>query len=589
MLRNTLLTFVSLSALVSSEISLENGAPTVILANNALISGVIKNSREGKSFYSFTGIPYGIIPKRFQAAQLIVEPWEGMKYATEEGEICTQKAVDTLGDTIGGEDCLNLNVYIPVLNSNKTEDSYPNGLPILVWIHGGGFSFGDAVTFSGPKYFMDEPVILVTFNYRLGVFGFLSTGDDVIPGNNGLKDQVLAFKWIQKNIKEFGGDPNKVTIFGVSAGGASVHYHLLSPLSKGLFHRAIIQSGSALAFWAYKEKSKDEAVKLATFLNCSHAMENSTKITSQEILECFQNLTADELNTAQFAFKSSWPANLRSFNFAPVAETSSSSVGSGNQPFLTESPMELISRGKYASKVPLIIGSSEDEGATLFAGAVLRDQVLLNELNSNWDLVAPKAMGYDVHYSPEQQNQISGKLRKLYFGNKTVSQDTVDNLTDFYTDQILHPVYNAALAYVMNGNPVYLYQFAYPGQVSFMGLAFNITGNLSKKVAHSDEVQYLFDIPILGGLNLLKSGSSDEKFSKNLVHLWASFAEEGRPKHLSDQNPKWETISKNEYNGLTPLKWYRLEENPHYIYDPYEKRVTALDVIFADYYKHKIF
>ena len=105
-------------------------------------------------------------------------------------------------------------------------------LPVMVWIHGGGFSTGSGFMY-GPEYILDKDVIFVSFNYRLGPLGFLSSGDGVIAGNFGMKDQVQALRWVRDNIAAFGGDPNQVTIFGESAGGASVHALLISPLAKG--------------------------------------------------------------------------------------------------------------------------------------------------------------------------------------------------------------------------------------------------------------------------------------------------------------------------------------------------------------------
>lgn len=135
----------------------------------------------------------------------------------------------------------------------------------MVFIHGGGFIGGSnsSVAFN-PDYLLTEDVVLISMNYRLGMLGFLSL-DDIsldIPGNAGLKDQNLALKWTQKNIVNFGGDPNNVTIFGVSAGGASAQYHVLSPASKGLFHKALIQSGSVNNPWAYGTASLLDILKV---------------------------------------------------------------------------------------------------------------------------------------------------------------------------------------------------------------------------------------------------------------------------------------------------------------------------------------
>ncbi|ODM87457.1 Esterase FE4 [Orchesella cincta] len=564
---------------MAAEVSVNNGAPIVKLAQNGLLSGTVKISREGRPFYSFMGIPYATIPGRFEAAKPIQHAWRGIKSAEKAGSSCTQKAFNTLGDTLGDEICLFINVYVSNINTTKKSSE----LPTLIWIHGGGFTFGDGTSPCRPSFFMDEPVILVTFNYRLGVFGFLSTGDDVIPGNNGLKDQVAAFKWVQNNIPAFGGNPKKVTIFGVSAGGASVHYHLLSSLSTGLFHGGIAQSGSALSFWAYQPNPKENAVQLATYLNCSTMEENPSKITSLEILDCLKNLSKEELNEAQFKYKTSWPSNLRSFNFLPVSETKAKN---SDNPFITASPMALVARGEYASKVPLIIGTTEDEGATMYAGVVLQNYELVKELDSEWDLIVPKTLGYGRSFSIEKQKVISDQLRKFYFGSKAVGSETAVNLTNMYSDVFNYPVYKSAKEYAKNGNQVFLYQYAMPGLVSIMGMPFGVTSELSKKVSHADEIQYLFDLLLPEGKSLIKSGSQEEQFSKHFVRLWTTFAKNGNPNHSWGNylNQEWKPISQMELDGSQPIRWYKIEQNPHTINDPYKERMRALDKIFAEYY-----
>lgn len=172
-------------------------------------------------------------------------PWKGIKDTSKEGGIAAQFDALKL-KFIGGDDCLYLNVY-----TQSLETTYP----VMVWIHSGGFVSGSGnESYYGPDYLIDKNIVLVTINYRLGVLGkylifkkvwtklefipivgFLNLEDEVAPGNQGLKDQIMALKWVQKNIKNFGGDPKNVTIFGGSAGGSSVHYLTLSRLSQGDF------------------------------------------------------------------------------------------------------------------------------------------------------------------------------------------------------------------------------------------------------------------------------------------------------------------------------------------------------------------
>lgn len=216
-------------------------------------------------YYGFQGIKYGKAPtgnRRFKAP-LPEGPWKGIKTAVREGASCPHRNM-ILENYKGNEDCLFLNVYTPKLPDGEGNPK----LPVLFWIHGGGFQFGNGNAFLyGPDYLIPENIVLVTINYRLGALGFLNTGTHDAPGNAGLKDQVLALKWVRDNIDRFGGDPNEVTIGGQSAGSASVHYLLMSQLTKGLFKRAIAQSGVSLNPWAITDIPRERAFLLGNALN----------------------------------------------------------------------------------------------------------------------------------------------------------------------------------------------------------------------------------------------------------------------------------------------------------------------------------
>ena len=161
------------------------------------------------------------------------------------------------GKFIGSEDCLYLNVY----TSNVKPDKL---LPVMFYIHGGGFRVGSGDDDAhGPQFLVRQGVIVITINYRLEVFGFLCLNTEDVPGNAGMKDQVQALRWVSKNIASFGGDSNNITIFGESAGGVSVSYHLMSPMTKGLFRRAICQSGVSLCYWGQAYRPRDRALALA--------------------------------------------------------------------------------------------------------------------------------------------------------------------------------------------------------------------------------------------------------------------------------------------------------------------------------------
>ncbi|CAH1975197.1 unnamed protein product [Acanthoscelides obtectus] len=207
-----------------SVVQCQNNNPTVTLSNGKIKGLSQKTAYKGNPYYSFRRIPYAEPPvgnRRFEPPTA-KSKWNGTLDATKEGSQCVQ----SINPVLGSEDCLFINVYTPSLKQDN--------IPVVVFIHGGGFSGGNSsYAAQPPDLFLDENVVFVMFNYRLGIFGFLSTEDLVAPGNNGLKDQVLALKWVQNNIHNFGGNPNAVTIFGQSAGAASVSYLMQSPSAKG--------------------------------------------------------------------------------------------------------------------------------------------------------------------------------------------------------------------------------------------------------------------------------------------------------------------------------------------------------------------
>uniref|UniRef100_A0A8C8W1V1 Carboxylic ester hydrolase n=1 Tax=Peromyscus maniculatus bairdii TaxID=230844 RepID=A0A8C8W1V1_PERMB len=203
--------------------------------------------------HTFLGIPFAkppVGPLRFAPPEP-PEPWSGVRDGTSYPAVCLQNItlMNSVTETLFkstppllsmSEDCLYLNIYSP---AHASEGS---NLPVMVWIHGGGLVLGMASVYDGSKLAAIEDIVVVTIQYRLGILGYFSTGDQHARGNWGYLDQVAALHWVQQNIAHFGGNPGQVTIFGESAGGVSVSSLVVSPMSKGLFHGAIMQSGVAL-------------------------------------------------------------------------------------------------------------------------------------------------------------------------------------------------------------------------------------------------------------------------------------------------------------------------------------------------------
>ena len=325
----------------------------IVTTKNGKIEGLITSypnaSGPFKSLSKFLGVPFAAPPigeLRFKAPQP-PETWKpNVRQAEKHGNLCIQpKRYEWLFRIYAqnfsySEDCLYLDVYTPNISLS---------LPVMFYIHGGAYETGNS--FIHPSDILAlQGVVVVVIQYRLGPFGFLTTGDSAAPGNFGMLDQVEALKWVKENIENFGGNPSKVTIFGASAGGTSVSLHLLSPLSKDLFQQAIVESGVALSPFATLPLSIgiDVAKELAQKLNCPTGK-------SHEMMACMRKRDARKI------LEFSEPKNSRFVDvlyFAPVIDKN----------FLYDTPENLLEKGDF-KQAKLMIGFASNEGG-IFLGLV---------------------------------------------------------------------------------------------------------------------------------------------------------------------------------------------------------------------------
>ncbi|XP_033228992.1 esterase FE4-like [Belonocnema kinseyi] len=368
---------------------------------DGVLHGSIHKTRNGKNISSFLSIPYAQPPVgnlRFRNP-IPCLAWTGVRIADTDANQCPQH--DGIS-VVGNEDCLYLNVYIPKQNLGSTKDL----LPVMVWIHGGAFISGNSSsTGYGPDYLLDKDIIFVSLNYRLGVLGFLSTGDLEAPGNFGLKDQVLALKWVQKNIRAFGGNPKRVTLFGQSAGAVSVGLHLLSETNNGLFHQYIIQSGSVLVPWGYQDCSQYKShVKDLAFIHFCPTS-NSTSI-----INCLRSKSIDEL----LDYRSIIVDNTKRFGqliWTPTNEPESEDA------FLTDSPENLIANNTMKD-LPFITGSVGNE-AEILTEALNSTQLLYNFLEANVRNLIDYFMGY--YLKPHDVTQLREEIISYYFQESDIN------------------------------------------------------------------------------------------------------------------------------------------------------------------------
>uniref|UniRef100_A0A6P7G1C2 Carboxylic ester hydrolase n=1 Tax=Diabrotica virgifera virgifera TaxID=50390 RepID=A0A6P7G1C2_DIAVI len=334
--------------MVLLEVFTEEVGPIVTLDNGGKIQGRVLSSHNGKKYSAFQEVPYAAPPVGNLRFKDPIEPksWSEVLQTTKNTKICMQLQNTDPRET---EDCLYLNVYTPAKDFQTSAS-----LPVYVFLHG-GFLFKGESTFErfGPQFLMDYGIILVTLNYRLGAFGFLSTGDETIPGNYGLKDQNLALQWVQKNIKNFGGDPDKVTLGGQSAGANCVGHQILSEKSKGLFRAAIQESGSPLCSKMFMKYPRYFAVQLAKALD-DRITETSS---SADILDVVVNVSAKDIKN-----KSDLPipdhlrncvGNIGSTVWNPVLENQEDG-------FVKRLMHENFKYGMF-SRVPVLIGFNSEE------------------------------------------------------------------------------------------------------------------------------------------------------------------------------------------------------------------------------------
>ncbi|KAF5277750.1 hypothetical protein FQR65_LT03730 [Abscondita terminalis] len=525
----------------------------IISTPNGRLKGTVHYSRSNKSFLAFKGIPYAKPPVghlRFKAPEQ-PDPWKGIRMADKDGPMCIQKnyLLYERPPVEGKEDCLYINVYKPKSSHSKDLFIYKRRLPVMVFIHYGGFFAGTGNSdYIGPEYIMDKNVILVTFNYRLGVFGFLSTNDDASPGNWALKDQAAALKWVKSNIVYFGGNCDKITIFGQSAGAGSVHYHLLSPITKNLFHRAISQSGSTLSLWARPKNVLQALIaqQQALFVNCDPS------VGMQAMVTCLRNVDASVLANSSDLFKtfSTEPYAL----YGPVTEVK---TPLNPEPYITEDPLNLIQEGRF-HKVPWIVGVVEDEGI-LRASPLLRQKNTQTELNSNFDKIGSEILGIGLSVPPDQVSSVWNRITNYFIGDNYVNvtePEDVQGFINLYSDRAFtYGSYQSALLHAWRGHsPVWFYNFAYKGEYSYENhfAATQETINFNWGVSHCDDLLYLFPSKKL--FKPLES-ANDIRMSKIMVQMWTNFAINGNPTPVNSiKSPSAHWISIENLTGQESVK-----------------------------------
>ncbi|MDT5364828.1 MAG: para-nitrobenzyl esterase [Mycobacterium sp.] len=464
------------------------GDPAVVQTASGSVRGVVAPDHR-----LFAGIPYAappVGPLRWQPPAPAPR-WPGVRDATRLGPRCMQDGTDLELGRQTDEDCLSLNVWTPAAAQNERR-------PVMVWIHGGSFINGSGRLYDARWLATRGDIVVVTINYRLGALGFLAhpalgTSGDV--GNYGLADQQAALRWVRDNIAGFGGDPDKVTIAGESAGAMSVCDHLVAPGSAGLFRAAIIQSGPCQAQVALPEAQR-ASLDYARQAGCGDPMSAA---------DCLRALPADKLREPVWYFRIGDDALS-----GPVTGTAT----------LPVDPVTAFARGG-AAKVPVAIGSNRDEFTLFVALEYLRGKEVTpaqypHQLSGTFGADAGAvAARYPL-------DRYGGSAPLAY------SAAVTDGVFACVADRI-----GEALAAEA---PVYAYEFNdrnAPTPEPLRTLPFPIGAS------HSLELRYLFDI---GGAPALDP--AQQVLSDQMIDYWSEFVATGAP-HVADQ-PDWPELGTSD-------------------------------------------
>ncbi|XP_039430550.1 venom carboxylesterase-6 [Culex pipiens pallens] len=505
----------------------------VTMPHGGVLVGRYLHSFTGRGILAFLGVPYAKPPVgelRFKAP-LPFGDWTGVRTALTDAPLCSQRDPYRRDMDISGvEDCLQLNVYVP------ERPAQVGPLPVMVFFHGGGWQCGSGNRmFYGPDFLLDHDVVYVGANFRLGPLGFLSTEQEDCPGNNGLKDQNLVLRWIRDNIAAFGGDPDSVTIFGESAGGASGTYHMMSPMSKGLFHRVISQSGVNLDAWAqpaHTGVARKRSVELGEMLKCPQGKEGKFA----EMMDCLRQVPAAEVTKAFYGFFT-WDTDPM-IPFPPVVEPDLPGA------FITKHPRDEYE--PHALGLPWMTGLTLDEGA-LKSASLINLSELRASLNENWERALPVSLYYN-HHLPDRARveDITGAIGSFYFNGRKLIKETEQNLTNLYSDAWFLAGMDEYLRIRLEGGrktpvgPTFVYLFAQRTAASFTEIFEGGKENYYG-VCHAEELQFLF--PIAKDLFVTAVPTPEElEVRRAITKLWVDFARTGHPTPVDSDGgkvPRW--------------------------------------------------
>lgn len=432
--------------------------PNIIKTEDGLIQGFVK-----ENVRSFIGIPYARPPLgefRFKTPKPNI-PWTNILNATTIRNVCLQPSTRS---TPPNEDCLYLNIHVPISRDSK--------LPVMIWFHGGSYVHGSGDLYDGDHISRNEKAIVVTVNYRLGLLGFLYVEElekDEPTGLYGVLDQRAAIAWVKRNIENFGGDSNQITIFGESAGGTSILFHLVSPKSFQFYNRAIVQSGTTSYFT--KQQARFTSVEVLRKLGCTmNVAECLRRVSSADIIRVQKSIVSTSINSMPI-----WRPVLHSEEF-PLDY------------------MEAFKSGRF-NKVPVLIGANLNEACYFlcpqYQNLTIPQYYALTALEYGFERGRKIIEFYNANEFPSPKMAASDLVTDYMF--KCPARNIIDEISKYVSS--------------------YLYNFEF-----FSGYSNSCFG-----VAHAYELPYIFPNVLKRYFGNYQLKPHEEEFGKKMLKMWVEF------------------------------------------------------------------
>uniref|UniRef100_A0A7N8WWI6 Neuroligin 2a n=1 Tax=Mastacembelus armatus TaxID=205130 RepID=A0A7N8WWI6_9TELE len=552
------LSVILLFSLASSQ-KLDPSKHPIVTTNYGKLRGIKKdlNNEILGPVEQYLGVPYATAPigdRRFQPPEA-PGSWQEIRNATQFAPVCPQNVhgvlpeimlpvwfTDNLDVAAGyiqnqSEDCLYLNIYVPTedgpltkkhdessMNKPRDEDIRDRRKkPVMLFIHGGSYMEGTGNMFDASVLAAYGNVIVVTMNYRLGVLGFLSTGDQSAKGNYGLLDQIQALRWLNENIGHFGGDPERITIFGSGAGASCVNLLILSHHSEGLFHRAIAQSGTAISSWSVNYQPLKYTKILARKVGCTYTE-------TADLVDClrrknFRELVDQDIQPARYHIA-----------FGPVVDGD----------VVPDDPEILMQQGEFLN-YDILIGVNQGEGLKFVDDSEDNDGISAAAFDYTISNFVDNLYGY-----PEGKDILRETIKFMY--TDWADRDNGDmrrkTLLALFTDhQWVAPAVATAKLHAEFQSPVYFYTFYHHCQTE--------TRPEWADAAHGDEIPYVFGVPMIGATDLFPCNFSknDVMLSAVVMTYWTNFAKTGDPNLPVPQDTKFIHTKPNRFEEVIWTKF----------------------------------